>query len=491
MSTLYDISSINVEGGIFERETKLGLFDDTEKVRFSLVYGKNGSGKSTIARAFNSLVNDDEIRIKKVEILDKSGNCISLNEDEKKSIFVFNEEFIEQNIKIDTDGLNAIVVMGEEKSIDDKIKELMPKYEKIKLEYEQQSNKCEEYLDSGNNCSPLFYEKEMVKKLQGDKNWAGRDARIRSNKRNSSVNLQTYKKFIGLNTKKTRDELIIEYNQLEKEFESAKNGSKLITKQVYTSYKFNNIENDVRLLLAEKIEKPILTNREKYLFSLLSKEDGEQHLQQVKAYFDDTAHRKCPYCFQDVNEKYASELVESIEKILSKKAEEHKEKLEKMVALQYEFDDADYKELDKELLDKCIEKLQKVNAAAEQLNSMVSEKKGNVYIAIELPKIDLKDKFDDFIIAMKELETKRKEYNSKVTDLKPIIKKMTKVNDLIAMYDIDDLHKKLNLQLEKKKKENEILQNKKQEMINIEKKLTELNEKKRMLRLQCKQLMMI
>ena len=42
--------------------------------------------------------------------------------------YVFNEEFIEDNIRIDGDGLNTIVVMGAVKDIDDKIKKIEPDY---------------------------------------------------------------------------------------------------------------------------------------------------------------------------------------------------------------------------------------------------------------------------------------------------------------------------------------------------------------------------
>lgn len=45
-------------------------------------------------------------------MLDKDGSNISLSDEDKQSVYVFNEDFIEQNIRIEQDGLNAIVVIG-------------------------------------------------------------------------------------------------------------------------------------------------------------------------------------------------------------------------------------------------------------------------------------------------------------------------------------------------------------------------------------------
>ena len=117
----------------------------------------------------------------------------------------------------------------------------------------------------------------------GDENWAGRDVYIKGNvKRDSSVGVETYKQFINLSTVKTRDELIVEYAKLKIDFENAKNGGKSITIPVKTRYDFNDIEAQARQLLAEKIEKLVLTEREKYLISLLKKEDGLRYLQGIK-----------------------------------------------------------------------------------------------------------------------------------------------------------------------------------------------------------------
>ena len=459
MSELYSISSVKIKGGIFEEETELPIFANAKnKPRFCLLYGKNGTGKSTIARAFSEIDDNKKTGNYEIELLDKDGSNIFLSDEDKQSVYVFNEDFIEQNIRIEQDGLNAIVVMGAKKDIDDKIKELRPQYEKSEKDFENQNKKCADYLDSKSVSSPLYYEKEMINLLKGDENWAGRDAYIKGNvKRNSSVGVETYKQFINLSTVKTRDELIVEYAKLKNDFENAKNGGKSITIPVKTRYDFNDIEAQARKLLAEKIEKPVLTEREKYLISLLKEEDGLRYLQGIKSYFSVEGHNQCPYCLQNVSEEYAHGMVESIEKILNKKVENHQNSIGKIVPLTYEIDLLQYKELDENVIKNCKQKLQIVNEAAEQIKEALIEKSANVYVPIELPNINLKDKYDDLILALEELENKRTEYNAKVTNLQPFIEKLNEINSQIAKYDIENSYISYQKQKEEKQKEDEAL----------------------------------
>ena len=485
MSELYSVSSVKIKGGIFEEETDLPIFANDKNVpRFCLLYGKNGTGKSTISRAFNEINNGDNAGKYEIKLLDCDKNVISLSEENKKSVYVFNEDFIEQNVRIENDGLHAIVVMGAKKDIDDKIVKLRPIYEKSRDDYQKQELKCSEYSDSKNKLSPQYYEKEMVDLLKGDDNWAGRDAFIKGNmKRNSSVGLETYKQFINLSTLENRDDLIIEFSKVKTEFDNAKLGSKTITIPVKISFEFNDIEDKARQLLAKKIEKPVLTEREKNLFSLLENSDGLQYLQDVKNYFSIKDHKQCPYCFQNVSEEYAGGIVESIEKILSKKVEEHQIAIGEIIPVMYELDLSIYKDLDVECVKNCEEKLQIINMAAQQVKDALLEKTSNVYEPIELPIINLKAKYDDLIIALNALEVKRQEYNTKATNLEPIIKRLNEINCLIAKYDIENSYGSYQKQKNIKTKEEITLNMLKSQMQGLKKQLDDLEEEKKNVRI--------
>ena len=54
-------------------------------------------------------------------MFDKDGTIINLSEDEKKHIFVFDEEFVDANVKLQDTGLNTIVMLGQQVELADKI----------------------------------------------------------------------------------------------------------------------------------------------------------------------------------------------------------------------------------------------------------------------------------------------------------------------------------------------------------------------------------
>lgn len=118
----------------------LGIYKDYKKDddllpfnRFNLFYGWNGSGKTTISRLFRMIEKRDipkdysNIRYK-IEINSKKyteKDLKSINE----NVFVFNEEFIEENINWD-ESINKILLLSE-----DKIKETQ-EYKLLKEEIE-------------------------------------------------------------------------------------------------------------------------------------------------------------------------------------------------------------------------------------------------------------------------------------------------------------------------------------------------------------------
>lgn len=478
-----DIASIKIKGGIFEAETDLPIFvrenPRNPEQRFSLIYGKNGSGKSTISRGFRKLTGAEESQIESAEVLDASGSIITVSEDEKDSIYVFNEEFIEDNIRIDDDGLNTIVVMGAVKDVDDKIKKIQPTYEKCLAEAQAQQEVLNKYLDTENDFCPEYYINEMQKVLKGDNSWASRDAKIRNNKTNSKVRRDTYTQFVELHPTKSRDELVLVYDATMKKLEAAKSGSKRIETVVPTLETFEDTENDIVNLLKEKIEKPVLSEREKSLFHILQDDNGNQRLTDIKTYFIGPHKTSCPFCFQDVDEKYADDLVQSIEKILSKKVEEHQGKLLKARLSFFEVNLIAFNELSQKKVKECEKKIEVLNSSIEQVNELINQKIENVYEPILNEGFCLKNKYDECVTSLEELEKARKAFNEKATDTKPLIKELTNVNNEIAYYDLKELYEKYQKRLEEQEIEKDKSEKLNQRANALKKQIDELEQEKK------------
>ena len=119
---LKDIRNIRIQGANFETLTQLPLFcEDNKPAKAILLYGRNGSGKSTIACSFKRIKGLSCENIQTASILDDQGVAITLTDDEKEHIFIFDETFVNENVRIQEDGLGSIVMLGEQAGLTESI----------------------------------------------------------------------------------------------------------------------------------------------------------------------------------------------------------------------------------------------------------------------------------------------------------------------------------------------------------------------------------
>lgn len=111
-------NDITIQGGPFSAPV---FFEGILSQRMNLVYGRNGSGKSSIARAFREQqVTGVQIPPERKFALSFDGSG-SLPQDVQNHLFVFNEDFIDESVKVSKDGLKAIVRIGASAQLDEPI----------------------------------------------------------------------------------------------------------------------------------------------------------------------------------------------------------------------------------------------------------------------------------------------------------------------------------------------------------------------------------
>lgn len=480
VTQLNNITGIKLQGNNFDSETVLQLFpykvpkeEKEEKkdkkeisvTRISLIYGKNGSGKSTIATSFNKIKGDDIRDITTAELIDKDNNVTN---DDKNNIFVFDETYIDNNIRIKEDGLDTIVMLGDMVDIEKQLKDKENKKIELENEKKEQKNKCDDLNDDRNENSPNYWFKKMMSNLkgqdnQGNKNWAERDFKIKqiageNPRRATSVSDDKYKDFIDLSPTKSRDDLITKFNQLLEELKTAQSGTKTIITEVKSDYSFDFDENKFIDLLSKKIEQPNLSEREKFLLSIM-KEKQERHLHEIKDFFANNENDRCPFCTQEVSSTHKQELFASIEKILSKASEEHKQELQAYKREEITINFNDFSVLDKTVIEECSTALTQFNDCVKMINNKIEEKSGNIYQPVTLGYTDIQNKFDTLILKLKQLEGLRLEYNNNTIDTNSIKNQLNAINDNIAYYDICNEYKKFQEKETIKKQEDDKLKN--------------------------------
>ena len=90
----------------------------------------------------------------------------------------------------------------------------------------------------------------------------------------------------------------------------------------------SNFFQNVTRLLAEKIEEPVLNDRDRRIIEIYSQK-GSQYISDIKIVFENEDQDICPYCFRPINSEEKSIILSAIEKILSEEAKNHQRELAK------------------------------------------------------------------------------------------------------------------------------------------------------------------
>lgn len=109
MAGFSDITGVSIKGGCYtDLNGQPSQLKHILEKPINILFGRNGSGKSTLARALYEYAhpnpNGNEFEVK---FLDED-----LYEDMRKRVFVYNEAFVEKNVKTHTDGLETILILG-------------------------------------------------------------------------------------------------------------------------------------------------------------------------------------------------------------------------------------------------------------------------------------------------------------------------------------------------------------------------------------------
>lgn len=447
---LKDITKVKISGALFNTLTQFDFFNphDSNKVKTikgTLLYGKNGSGKSTIARAFRKLAGETSSVITDAGFYDDADQLITLSETDKKHIFVFDEDYVDKNVRLQQDHLETIVMLGQAADLTEKLEKAKTERNAAKNAFEQQDTVYRECCDTNNVRSPQYYIHLLGNALRGDDNWAGRDRKINDGRQNTPVRDDTYKKFVSLKPSRTKTELIIAYREKLNELEAARTGSFTIDAKVPSIPVLYSKYNDdaVNQLLAAKIEKPELSEREKKLLAML--QNGKSiELSQIAKTFRRKETAECPYCFQIVTTEHKKSLVESIEKVLNKTVEDHQIALQNSFVEQISVDLSLYEKIDG--YQKCIDLITKINDEIQENNESIKKKRENPYEPISIQKTAISTLAEQLMDSLENLEKARIEYNNTARKTAPIITDLNRINGEIAHYDIIDLVNQLNKQ---------------------------------------------
>lgn len=429
-----DILGLKIEGRNFSDSENLGLFNSEKGyVKATLLYGRNGAGKSTIAKAVRLIRGNADDKDMSANFYNRDNEKVTLSGTD--NIFVFDEKFVEENVRIEGN-LESIAILGEQVSLTQEIGEVKKKLDEARKLVESRDREFQEYIDKKNPKAPQLYHDRICEILRGDDGWAGRDRKIKNNKTNTPVKDDTYEKFIELEPEKEKKDLDADFESTLKKLEAARDGCNKIAEEIPTvpeSYKQDTVTR-ANKLIKEKIEKPELSDREKILLDLVTGGKSVE-LQEREKCLSDKNNTFCPYCLQDLTVDYKEKLVRKIQKVLTDKVKNHQVQLKNLKYNKLEFDLSFFSSL--KSYQQCDELLKKINDTIDTNNEIIQKK-------IDNPYVPLNDKdISNVAELIKKLNTKldnlKKEkdiHNTKVGDIEGYKNTLTDINEQLAYYEI-------------------------------------------------------
>lgn len=486
-----NFKKIKIKGGYFEEETELPLFNEDS---ISILYGRNGSGKSTIARCLKQLCEAEEERIKREENIVQGketnyivSNDVPITDEYKTNVFVFDEDFLQNNVKIKDDGLNAIVMLGEQVELDGQISANNEELSKKDEEFKQQEELLKKYENKEDNVSPLFYWEQIRNGLREEGGWADIDRDLKGNSVKSRVTEELVDKLMNL------DEPTESYSELRERVIADKNlylKSENSQPIVWDAGKLNLPNNLDALieLLKKPLDSPELTEREHRLMELLNKISQEpQHFEANHTqHILEESWSFCPLCLREIT----TEDRDSISEVLSHLLMEEAKEFNSRIISEQELFSAIELELPNFPGDLNTKELHNAATAKESLNkvltiiwNIIERRRRDIYKPLERPFTD--EIINDYIKVRMVWETSIDQikkcveiFNDTVNKRNKLLAKAKHENNLMARKQISSSLNEYKKALTNKEQVLKKLQELKEEKDKIEADIKELKMKK-------------
>jgi wobble nucleotide-excising tRNase len=436
MSWVKKFSALKMSSPFFGNEETFDFFSTNDK-RFALVYGGNGTGKSTISDAFDQV---KKSVANNVQFLDRKSKVIELKSDDLNNLLVFNEKYINDKIRIKEDGLESIVLLGENVDIDNEIEILKAKDIDLSSKIDEIKKWIEQY-ESKKTGSHLTYMKKCNDSLK--KRWASVEAKIKGNKVNQSVN--------DTIVQRITTEYIVDISSFEEinnllneglgELAGSENILNVIHDRISKIDFKNDSDNFVQSIkgLFEKTNKiNIRTDSEIEIPDYIS--NNAKLLTNANDFLSDISHETCELCLQKITKNWRNAIMPIINQVLNEESKTLIKELNDYKLEEYNFVKYGHlKNVDEILFNSISSAVSKYNDCVNEHNSYIEDKISKLN---EILSYDYNTDFKSLII---EINGDIDKFNQKIENINKVFlsrsdkkKELTKLNGELAYIEIID-----------------------------------------------------
>lgn len=444
------------------------LKNKPNKKQSTIIYGRNGSGKTSFSNAINEYKANLDYPNYSVLFTDENNNEINFDRDK---LYVFSEEFIDKKVRFtSTNELDAIVLLGDEGDYEDQINDLKEK--KTDYENQQLGINLLKYSDSKSNDNPTNVFNTILRVLKADGNWASRQQQINNAKRKASVTEQVVDNIIKNHSKKCSvedfDTLLSEYLKVSDEEQIININLQYPPDDFDDKYYIELLEKKLQVVSSDEIASRILKTIEMY-----SESRSNEIIDQFSTDID-----YCPYCFRPINIEEKNTLISKISSVLSKESDEFVYKLDKQKIREYE------KIIIPAFISKGITqeyefKVVEFNSAINNLNDEIEKKKMNLYTSMSSECLDDYQKvYKDMIELIDKINSLILQHNIAIKERRNVFRKLCDYNNYLAWKEIEPYYKDYQLKLKNKIEDTKNFNSLKDKIDSCENQINELNAKK-------------
>lgn len=424
-----EINDIKISGGVY----KDGLIlDGMLKNPLNLLYGSNGSGKSTIARALATAGEEEpDYPISFGDIVISAGMA--------ERIRVFNEDYIDRNIRFQEDGVKTIAMFGSAATASAEAAEVE---ERLCKELSDRQATETEYNNKKADAERL---KEQYKKQLA----LGYSARYQKIKGNSTFLQPKDNDFAKVESATKREEwpgseneLRLEIEKKIRRLESSRFGSEVVWRKPVFDLEAALTEADA--ILRTAITRP-LEVQDQHLLDIAVHEI--HYLSEARTRLLDQAADYCPLCQRPMDADYRAVLMRKINGVLNDEAQAFSRRIAAAIDLLYRFEWIEF-QTDSPLLYEA--KMRAKESYSEQQSRVaevidrLSEKKNEMYV--ELPGIDMAQIAEDlaeYEAEMTGLEAAVDQYNQDVRNTRSLTNELLEMNQYLAQLETTEIRAQL------------------------------------------------
>lgn len=473
-----ELTSIAIKGRCFPSDCMLELFPGA-KHRVAFVFGRNGSGKSTLSESLRMMVSNQlPSGVECLSLLDGDGRVLPDERDVLSKAIVFDEAFVEKQVKVSSDGLNAIVMLGDAGNLATRIEQANDDKDEEVRALEVRREKLAQFNDAGNPLSPEYHRGLLTEALKRPGGWCDRQRDIKALSRSASVTSNLLEQLSEMPIpEKSEASLRQEIEDGTKRLSSLKAGDLLPDVPVLPAFVTSIRESDLIGTLAQAIDKPVLSDREKRLMEV-AEQLGTSRLREASSYFSQEFVSYCPYCFRDIGDDESQSLIDAVSLVLNEEADKHARELNASTLRSFSIDLAEFECLEDAPIDECAKLVSSANAIIAEYNDYLRRKSDNLYAPIEIGPLGLSGVISEISQSLSQISIARDAWNQAINSKNRIEAGLVDANKQLARIEVDSHLLQIGAQSEALKAlSKEILQSERK-ISDLERKIRELEAQK-------------